>query len=89
MRKDLRYSIPVENPLRKSYELYLSETEETRDVIRSLDIFGTRQLLMDLYREAPHAVAKTLAIRHPWSADLADEAEAYVQQLLPLDGLPA
>lgn len=79
-----RYSINASNPLRESFDLYLSETEETRDVIKSLDIFGTRQLLMDLYRNAPHAVAKALAIRHPWSPDLADEAEAHVQDAFSL-----
>lgn len=79
-----RYSIAVENPLRVSFDTYLSDPAAALTQIAALDRFECKQLLHDLYVHAPHALAKALAIRYPWSADIADRAERIVQECLPL-----
>lgn len=77
------YGIPVENPLRASFDVYLDDKHAALDLITSMTCNQTRGLLRDLYVDAPHAVAKAMAIRFPYSRDRADTTEHNIQELLP------
>lgn len=80
-----RYSVNAESPLRISYDVYLGDKHAALDRIQTLDAPTARLLLVNLYLNAPHAVAKALAIAYPWSADVADQVERFIQQSLPLE----
>ena len=77
-----RYGVTVENPLRESFDTYLHDPSAALTQITSLDRGEAQELLRDLYINAPHALAKCLALRYPWCAEVADTAERYVQETL-------
>lgn len=76
----------VENPLRESFDIYLYDKHTANDLIASLSHKDSRDLLLLLRELAPHAVAKALAVLYPWSATVADETEARLQEMLPFSG---
>lgn len=80
-----RYSITGDSPLRESFDVYLKDKHAALDLITGMTCNETRGVLRDLYIDAPHALAKALAIRFPWSAEQADETEGHVQDLLPFE----
>lgn len=79
-----QYGISGDSPLRESFNVYLSDKHAALDCITGMTCNETRGVLRDLYIQAPHALAKVLAIRFPWSVEQADETEGHVQDLLPL-----
>jgi len=79
-----RYSVSVENPLRESFDIYMWDTHAALNQITACTGEQARNLLRDMYVNAPHALAKALAIRYPWSPEVADAAESVIQESLPL-----
>ncbi len=77
-----RYSISVENPLRASFDVYLNDKHAALDLVASCTCDQARNLLRDLYIQAPHAVAKAMALRYPYTAEQADEVERVIQDTL-------
>lgn len=79
-----RYCIKGDSPLRASFDMYLDDHHAAQDRITTLGLEGAKQLLRDLYADAPHAVSKALAIRHPWSPEEANDVETAIQEMLPM-----
>lgn len=75
-------SSDVSSQLALSFDVYLHDRHTAADQIVALTHSQARMLLLDLWTNAPHAVARALAIAYPWSADVADQAERMTQDTL-------